>query len=163
MSAFKRLFFVFAILFAFLLGISAADKECLSSSVVGICILTENPDLSAQLWEFIEQTNFADISDLYQHVKDRDFDATVSCSKRFFNADALDMGHFPDGVYDTIIIDLGGNNSSEMVYLKQLKPMARRFKETNDPVAASVQKYYISFLSLIGKTEKLALDFTGNF
>ncbi len=161
MKIFRRLFCILAVLFFFILGISVADKEYFSGSVVGICILTEDRDSVVQLCDFIEQVHCTDIHELCQEIGNSEFRATVSYSKRYYDADVSVMGHIPAGVYDTVVIDLGGNGSTEIVYLKQLKPVAHRFWKTDIPVAASVQNYYISFLSFIGKAEKLTLDFLG--
>lgn len=163
MKIFRRLFFILAVVFFFLLGISAADKEYLSDSVVGICIMTEDQTLSAQVCDLIERSCCTDIQEVQQFLENSEFDLEISRSKRYFDADLFEMGQIPDGVYDTIVIDPGENCCSEMVFLKQLSPMSYRFDKMNVPVASAVQKYYISFLSVIGRAEKFALDLAKRF
>lgn len=163
MKIFRRLFFLVAVVFFFLLGISAADKEYLYSGVVGICISSEDQDLPTQICDYIAQSCFADSQALYQQLKASQYGFGISRGKRYFDAASFGMGHIPDGVYDTIVIDQGGEGCSEAVFLIQLKPLNHRFIKTTAPVASVVQEYYISFLSVIGKAEKLVIEFAEHF
>ena len=158
MKVFRRLFNLIIVLFFFLLGISAADKQYLSQSVVGICINTEDRVLQEQLHEFILDLCCTDIHDLYARLSDAGFDANLKITKRFFDENTADMGCFPCGIYDTIVIDLGDHHDAQRVYFKQLRPLSHRFGTIDVPFLSNVQSGYIGFLSLIGKTEKCVFD-----
>lgn len=161
MKLLRTLFGISAVLFFFLLGISIADKEYLSQSVVGICILADDQEMARQLREYIDQFCCTDAAELCREIENSGFPLELRREKMYVDGDRSETECFPDGVYDTIVIDCRGSNGT--VYLKQIDPVSHRFFKTDIPVAASVQDHYIAFLSLLGKAEKITIDYLGCF
>jgi len=157
MKTIRILFCVLTILFFFLLGVSIADKEYLSNSVVGICILGDDQEIRT----LIDKSSCTDAAALICEIEDSGLSLELRLEKRYLNDDIAVMGCFPDAVYDTIIIDAHGDGKT--VYLKQIDPVCHRFDKTELPIAAFVQNYYIAFLDLLGKAEKLTMDYLGGF
>lgn len=159
MKTIRLIFCVLTVLFFFLLGIGIADKEYLSQSVVGICILSDDQEFIQQFRELIEKTSWANATELYREIEHSDLSLELKREKMYFCDEIAVMGHFPDSVYDTIIIDARGNDQT--VYLKQIDPVSHRFGKMQLPIKASVQRYYIAFLSALGKAERFTMGYLG--
>ena len=158
MKIIRVLFSISMMLFFFLLGVSFADKAYLSKSVIGVCIVTDDMDRAASVCDFIEKRSYSDINDLYQQILSTGIDADIFIKKRFFNENICLMGHFPDAVYDTLVIDLADNGREEYLYLKQIASARNLMFNTDMPFAELLQVGYRAFLSFIGKTEKYIID-----
>ena len=161
MKIVRILFCVSTVLFFFLLGVSIADKEYLSKGVIGICILSEDQALAQQLWELVDSTSCADAAELCRQLEDSGFSVKLKQEKMYVYDEIAVMGSFPDAVYDTIIIDAQGKDQT--IYLKQMEPVSYRFEKTQLPIIGCVQRYYIAFLSVLGRREKLTMDYLGGF
>ena len=163
MRIIRKLIFVITVLLFFLLGISLSDKQYLSESIVGISIASEDQLILSQICNLIERSGCTDITSLFVMLDDAEIDMEISLNKQYFDANCCDMGHIPDGVYDTIVIVPRENGCAERLFLVQLKSLNHRFGRMSAPISFNVQKCYLSFLSFIGKAEKIALDFIAQF
>ena len=162
MKVFQRTCCIILLGFFFLLGISAADKEYLFDSIVGICVSSNDRELFDQLRDSVEQAQCADIFELYQYIVEIFPCAKVSCGKRYYDETDINQDYVPAGVYNTIFVDINGNGDTESAFLKQIIPLSGCFLESKFISVSYVQKYYISFLSVLGKAEKLALELLYN-
>ena len=163
MKLIRKLFGIIAVVFFFFLGISAADKAYLSESIIGICIIYDDrrEDDFINLSDQIMQMQCSDARSLCRQLQKMNGDMTITCEKQYFDYDISGNTCIPAGVYDTVFIDIGGQNCLEASFFKQINGLTRRFELVDEDNYAVLQKKYISFLSFIGQIEKAALGFMG--
>lgn len=151
------------LMFMFVLGVSAADKEYLSDRLIGIQMFGDEEDLDPYMQKnivsVIDKSRPESAEELYSVLVHADYMDNLVCEPRYFDAVLQGNQIIPAGMYDTVSIYFGGGDKLLSSFVYFVEPLNKRFEKTNEPIYVQLQSSYIKFLSLIGRSEKMFYAF----
>ena len=166
MRLIRFLFKVVLLIFLFILGVSAADKEYLSDRIVGVQILGADSEWGGAFAEnvqlFLEGSEVENAEELCALLQESGLlgqDAQAFCTSAYFERSLLEDRIIPAGIYDAVCIQLGSGQEQLTCFVKQTGTISTRFRSAEDPFFSQIQGGYLAFLSFLGNIEKIVIYF----
>ncbi len=143
--------------FLFVLGVSAADKEYLKDSIIGIQIYSCGSDLDESLVDYLMDIDADSAQELSQKILAYNECFDICVEDRYFEASVQDHFLIPGGMYTTVIVNKG--KTPAVSFTKSIAPINYRFCITEESVISYVQNGYVTFLTYWGLAEKMIINF----
>lgn len=142
--------------FIFILGVSAADKEYLKDSIIGIQIYGCGSDLDESFVDYLVGIDVDTVDELTQKIIAYNTAFDICIEQQYFEASVQDDLLIPGGMYTTVIVNKGKTPVAS--FTKSIAPINTRFCITEDYIFSHIQNGYVSFLSFWGKAEKIIIN-----